>query len=115
MSPDEAEDEIARLKEENESLTSLTVDEAKEESARLKEENESLKDRSTTSPMLLWLPVAIPMLAAAAYVVVVLHKTEKYSDYHRQLVADMSDVSMKLFEYDQEIEKIENATDEDEE
>ena len=115
MSPDAAEEEIAILLEENESLASLTAEEAKEESARLKEENESLKGPSTLSPMLLWLPVAIPVLAAVTYVVIALHRHEKFDDYHRQLVADMGDVSMRLFELDQEIEKIENATDEDEE
>ena len=114
LTPDEAEEEIARLTAENESLTNLSVDEAKEESAALKEENEALKDRSTTTPMWLWLPVAIPVLAAVAYVVIAMHRHEKYEDYHRQLVTDLGDVSMKLFEYDQEIEKLENATDEDE-
>ena len=90
------------------------VRKAQEEIAVLNDENKALKDRAELNPMLLWLPVAIPVLAAAAYIVVCLHRSEKYTEYHDQLVADMGDVSMRLFEYDQEIEKLENKSDEEE-
>ena len=58
-------------------------------------------------PMWMWLTVGLPAVAAVAYTIVVLHRHEKYSDYHRQLVADMGSVSMQLFEYDRAIEALE--------
>ena len=111
---EEGETEEKPVASEAEELPDVTPAEAQEEIAVLNDENKALKDRAELNPMLLWLPVAIPVLAAAAYIVVCLHRSEKYTEYHDQLVADMGDVSMRLFEYDQEIEKLENKSDEEE-
>ena len=111
---EEGQTEETPVASEAEELPDVTPAEAQEEIAVLNDENKALKDRAELNPMLLWLPVAIPVLAAAAYIVVCLHRSEKYTEYYNQLVADMGDVSMRLFEYDQEIEKLENKSDEEE-
>ena len=73
----------------------------------------NVEDFKTLSPMWVWATAGIPAIAATVYTIVAIGRHERFTDYHRQLVADMGDVSMKLFEYDQEIEKLEQAQEEE--
>lgn len=58
------------------------------------------------SPMLMWLTVGVPAVAAIAYTVVSFGLREKYEAIYKELDRDLSDVRMQIFDLDRRIEDI---------
>lgn len=58
------------------------------------------------SPMLMWLTVGVPAVAAIAYTVVAFGLHEKYEAIYKELDRDLSDVRMQIFDLDRRIEDI---------
>ncbi len=58
------------------------------------------------SPMLMWLTVGLPAVAAVAYTVVAFGLHEKYTAIYKELDRDLSGVRLQIFNLGRQIEKI---------
>ncbi len=59
-----------------------------------------------STPMLMWLTVGIPAVAAIAYTIVLISLHEKYTTIYKELDRNLSDVRLEIFNCERQIEKI---------
>lgn len=58
------------------------------------------------NPMLMWLTVGVPVIAAIAVAVVIFAQHEKYEGIYKALDRDLADVRSEMFKLKREIEKL---------
>ena len=58
------------------------------------------------NPMLMWLTVGVPVIAAIAVAVVIFGQHEKYEGIYKALDRDLADVRSEMFKLKREIEKL---------